>query len=301
MLKQLTLKEFQAHRRLVVEFSPAVTVLTGSSDAGKSSIIRALRWLATNRPAGDGFIRRGGGSLQKRTASASLRIDGHTLKRVRGQGRNLCRLDDQIFKALGSGVPVPVKRLLNLGSVNFQSQHDPHFLLSLSSGQAALALNEVVNLAAIDRVQSHLASELRKVRAEAEVSRTRLAEARARRDALAWVREADAMLQTAELASSAVSKAQNRVAKLTTMLGELFTIREAERKRQGAKPALSGAVAAGARLQAAMERVAALEHLLTCTADASKLVQSNTKKADQLAAQLAAVPCCPVCGAPKKS
>ncbi len=70
MLERLHVR-YQAHDPFALDFDPLVTVLIGPSDAGKSSLLRALRWLATNRPEGDSFVPWGGTK-----ASAVLTLDG---------------------------------------------------------------------------------------------------------------------------------------------------------------------------------------------------------------------------------
>jgi DNA repair exonuclease SbcCD ATPase subunit len=53
MIKRIEIKNFQAHKNTEIDFDPGVNVISGASDAGKSSIFRALLWVITNRPSGD--------------------------------------------------------------------------------------------------------------------------------------------------------------------------------------------------------------------------------------------------------
>ncbi len=299
-VEKIVLKNFQCHKKLTLDLTHLVVSIVGGSDRGKSSIIRALRWLATNRPGGSGIIRRDGGETENRTAVVHLRIDGRSIKRVRGPGRNSYRIDGRTLKAFGSGVPDEVENLLNMSSINFQLQHQPSFLFSLSPGEVARELNSVINLSEIDRVQSRLASDLRRARATAEVSETRLAEVRERRDASAWVQDSDADLIEVELKYSTAETLQNRVATLSEMLDRVSTLKEVDRKRQGAKTTLAGALAAGEKEQALRERVTVLANLIEEVDGVHASVQQYTEQVDKLIARLEAVSTCPVCGTPKK-
>ena len=93
MFKRITIKNFQAHKKLELSFDPHVTTIVGPSDVGKSAVIRAIAWLATNRPSGTEFIRDGA-----KTAIVELEIDGHTIRRERSKSLNLYVLDGQEFK-----------------------------------------------------------------------------------------------------------------------------------------------------------------------------------------------------------
>ena len=57
MLDRLSMTGFQAHEKTVLEFSSKVNIITGTSNSGKTSIVRALNLLINNRPGGNGFIK----------------------------------------------------------------------------------------------------------------------------------------------------------------------------------------------------------------------------------------------------
>ena len=169
MLKSLQILNFQAHSKLKVNFDPSVTVFVGPSDVGKSAVIRALRWLATDRPLGDTFIREG-----TDTCTMVLETDTDRIGRRKG-GSNVYRLNDSIFKAWGSsGPPDEIVKAVNLSAVNFQGQHDPPFWFCLSPGEVGKELNSIVDLSAIDDVLAAVASEKRASRSRGEVARERL-------------------------------------------------------------------------------------------------------------------------------
>jgi DNA repair exonuclease SbcCD ATPase subunit len=44
-IKSLTLENFQSHKHLYVEFSEALTIITGTNNSGKTAIFRALDYV----------------------------------------------------------------------------------------------------------------------------------------------------------------------------------------------------------------------------------------------------------------
>ena len=82
-------------------------------------------------------------------------------------------------------MPPEIAVALNMNEINFQGQHDPPFAVSLTAGALARALNEVVDLAAIDRALAAGASQVRRNTAEAEGFAEEWMVAGAERDMLA--------------------------------------------------------------------------------------------------------------------
>lgn len=162
MLTRLQIDNFQAHKSFKLKLD-RINVLVGRSDVGKSAVIRALRWLCTNKPGGDEFIRYG-----EESCSVKLKVDDQFVYRVRGK-ENLYYLNDEEYKAFGANVPTPVADLLNIDSVNFQDQHDAAFWFSESSGDVGKRLNSIVDLEVIDRVLSALAAKTRQSRSTCDV------------------------------------------------------------------------------------------------------------------------------------
>lgn len=173
MLSTIRIRNFQAHELREVEFGENITAITGGTDSGKSSIVRALTWGLFNRPTGDSFIRHG-------ADFASVVItttDGHTIKRKRGKKGNLYILDGKKYKAFGNEVPKPIQDVLALSHINLQEQHDSPFWFSQSPGEVSRELNQIIDLGDIDTAMDCVARALRSNRAAAEVSRQRLEEA----------------------------------------------------------------------------------------------------------------------------
>lgn len=257
MLEKLITRNFQRHKKLVLELDPQVTTLVGSTDAGKSAVLRLLRWIATNRPSGDAFMRHGADYV-----SGTLHVDGHVIKRQRSGGHNAYYVDDQEYQAFGTGIPDEVAGLLNIDEVSWQGQLDPPFLFALTAAETARELNRVVALDLIDAVLATLAAEVRRSSDAVKNSEDRLREAQERHRMLSWVEEADAALRELEAVEGQRQEAQIEVDDLQTLL-EYVT--EATAQRDAAQEtiiALEELVAAGERAQAAQRDLDALQALV---------------------------------------
>lgn len=156
MLEWLELENFQCHEKVVLDFVPGVNVIAGTSDVGKSAILKGLLWLITNKPQGLGFRR---AQAKKGDAvSCKIRIDGHEIARSRSESVNEYMLDGQKFVAMKSDVPTDISQVLNIAPVNIQTQFVPHYLLSASSAEVARTLNESCDLAVIDTTMKRIKS-----------------------------------------------------------------------------------------------------------------------------------------------
>lgn len=172
-LASLTLRNFQAHKRLELVLSPGITTIKGPSDAGKSAILRALRWACLNDFSGEDFIREGAEGVLVTVSTK----EGNTIERGKGKpDGNVYRLDKEELKAFGQGVPEPVQKALKLSELNFQSQHDAPFWFSLSGPEVSRQLNAIIDLSVIDTTLSNVANLVRTARERVNISKERILE-----------------------------------------------------------------------------------------------------------------------------
>jgi len=184
MLERLQIKNFQNHELKRVRFDPQVTAIVGPSDAGKSSILRALKWLVMNRPRGDGFVRHG-----EKTCSVDLWVDSRKISRTRGPD-NTYRIEGKELAAFGTDVPEDVQNAVRMDDVNFQGQHDPPFWFGLTPGELGKKLNGIVDLSLIDHTMKRLSSRLRSLKTEKAVVEERIGEAEVEVAGFDWVDDA---------------------------------------------------------------------------------------------------------------
>jgi len=152
LFKSITLTNFQSHIASKIDFTPGINLITGTSDHGKSSIIRALKWVAFNRPDKDTGLRNDQ-TTEKDEYSVSLETnEGTTVTRYKTDTLNGYRLSTQKepLKAIRSDVPTEVQDVLCMTDVNLQEQHNPYFLLNDRPGAVAATFNEMIGLAVMD-------------------------------------------------------------------------------------------------------------------------------------------------------
>ena len=148
MLQSLTIKDFQSHKSTTLEFHKGVNVIVGKSDAGKSSILRALGWAITNKCDDASFLRKGAKSV-----SVQLEFDDCIITRERNTTGNIYKLfagkSEEPFKAFKQEIPADIVEALNMTEINISTQLEPPFLLSQTSGEVAKTLNRMVDLSVI--------------------------------------------------------------------------------------------------------------------------------------------------------
>lgn len=170
MIERVRIQGFQTHRKIAVDLSHPVTAIVGPTDVGKSSILRAIRWVVTNRPGGDAFI-----GWDDEKASVWLDTTDGTVARLRTKkGDNRYALDKEQYKSFSTGVPEPIELFLNISEVSFQGQHDAPFWFSLSPGEVSKQLNSIINLDIIDKALAKLNTDVRKCRARATDTQERI-------------------------------------------------------------------------------------------------------------------------------
>lgn len=188
MIERLQLGNFQGYESLSLQFGP-VTTIVGPTDSGKSSIIRALRWVILNRPRGSNFLRKTNEEKGPKEVKARILADGRQIGRRRTASKNLYLLDGQEYKAFGNDPPQDIVDILRCSEVNFQRQQDPPFWLNLTAGEVAKELNDVADLTAIDEAQARILKEKRRADSRAEVLAEELEEAERAAEALSFVAE----------------------------------------------------------------------------------------------------------------
>lgn len=193
-ISKISISNFQSHKDTTLDLHPGVNLIVGQSDSGKTAIIRALKWLATNRPLGDGFV---SWDCKGKTVVEVLLDDGAIIKHEPGKYSLTNGKDKQEWSAIGTTVPEAVTQALNLSELSWQSQMDAPFLLSASPGEVARTMNEVADL---DKIDSTL------------VNINRMA-----RDNRAQLAETARAKQQLEIDLSAFRELDNQLAKITQL------------------------------------------------------------------------------------
>lgn len=162
-ISTIIIKNFQSHRHTVLNLDEHVNVILGSSDVGKTAILRALGWVFFNEPQGTAFIRAG-------ETSASVELiysDGYSVKRIRNKKFNGYHINHPDFdepkklSGFGSSVPEEIQEITGVrkfeiadkieSPITYQTQLEGAFLLSESSIKKAKAIGAISNVNIIDR------------------------------------------------------------------------------------------------------------------------------------------------------
>jgi len=155
-LIKLVIYNVKSHKKTIIEFDKGLNIIVGESDAGKSAIMQALGWLIFNRPVGDKIRSKWGGD----TVVTAYFKDGR-VRRKKTNSSNEYYLNKTKFQAVRSAIPEEVSNFVNINSINYQAQIDPHFLLSSSAGEVSKFFNKIVDLDNINVSLANLSKQVK--------------------------------------------------------------------------------------------------------------------------------------------
>lgn len=295
MIEYIHLRNFQAHKDLLIELDPCVTAITGDTDSGKSSIIRALYWLAFNKPSG---IEKGGLRRGTKTTGIKLDIDGHSIVRKKGKD-NLYLLDKSKYKSFGTKVPTPISEILNLQNCNFQLQGASPFWLSLSPGQLSKELNKIIDLGIADESIRIASSREKRAKTEISIIEERLADLENEYEQLGFLDEADAELSEIENLERDLGEIDARINEISQTVDSIESVRnDAERKFEKAKDAQKLLRIAG-HLARNQKGIDSISECLQSIASISNQIENTNSELSEAEEELHAKldkDGCPLCG-----
>ena len=196
MITRIEIKNFQSHKNTVLDFKSGVNVFCGESDNGKTAIIRAIRWVAENRPLGTDKLNSTWNDTFKDDMSVKLWLsDDVWVERIRNKSLNGYRYfrdnKEVTLEATGTDVPQVITDILCLNDVNFQFQMDPPYLLSMSASEASKYFNRIIHLDTIDDTLSVADSDKRNLNSEKKVVESDIKKYRQKLEELEWLDEAE--------------------------------------------------------------------------------------------------------------
>ncbi|WP_371380863.1 AAA family ATPase [Sporomusa aerivorans] len=168
MIVSVQIKGFQSHVDSQFNLSPGLTVLTGPTDSGKTALIRAIRWVAFNEPAGETFVNQATGE-----AIVTVMLDDGAVitKGRRKGGRTVYHLvpaggKSQIFEQ--ADVPPEVTTALGITrqtfgdfetALNFAFQLDAPFMISEPPSAGAKVLGKIAGTEIVDQALKSVAKD----------------------------------------------------------------------------------------------------------------------------------------------
>ena len=198
MIKSIQIKNIQSHKDTSLEFSPGINAIVGSSNNGKSAVLRALYWARYNRPLGTDTLLSHWAVDKKGNQIAPMEVcvenDFGVVTRRRTKDENQYIVNDEELNVVKTDVPAEVESLFRLSDTNIQKQQDAPFLLSLSSGQVAQYFNKTVRLDIIDRVLSNAENKRRKTNQEIAQTEDLCSEYKQKREKYSWLDDVEKLL-----------------------------------------------------------------------------------------------------------
>lgn len=165
-IQEVTVEGYQSHVNSTFQLSPGLTVITGPSDAGKTAIIRALRWFAFNEPTGEAFlhtVRNPDGSVKEIADQVKVSVtfdNGITITKTRRKGKTTYTHSAYPEPWEKAEVPPEIKETLGLVKqkygdfdtcLNFAFQLDAPFLLSETASVGAKVLGKLAGTEVVDK------------------------------------------------------------------------------------------------------------------------------------------------------
>jgi exonuclease SbcC len=222
MIKSLKIKNFQSHAQTELNFSKGVNVIIGETDAGKTAIIRALRWLIWNRPSGDSIRSNWGGDT-----SVELTIKDNIIRRDKDKKDSYVLVNtngkDITFKAIGTSVPEEIKSVLNINEVNLQTQLEPHFLLSKTSGEVAQYFNKVAKLDIIDRTTDNINKAIRDLKSDIKYKENDIKSEKEEIKKFDYLDKMEAEIEVLEDIDNHLTSVKNKYRKLQELVASVKT------------------------------------------------------------------------------
>ena len=192
MIKSVRIKNFQSHKDSFFEFHPNVNIISGSTNNGKSVVIRALNWAIKNKApssfCSDWNLDKKGNQIEN--VEVEVTTEKGNCSRVKGK-KNGYVLNGSEYNAIGRDIPEQVKEFFNLTDTNIQSQMDSPFLLSLNGPDATKFINKVVKLDCIDTILSKAEKERRSIGSELKVVENDIKHCENEISKLEWVEKAE--------------------------------------------------------------------------------------------------------------
>jgi len=186
VLEIVEMENVQVHKSTVFEFHPHLNVIVGTSDNGKSTVIRGADWTVNNEAQYD-FMN--WDAERGEACTYAMQFEDGFVLRSRSKSKNFYQthLDDTPLEAFGKRVPNDVQQTTRMSALNIKSQDDPYFLFGKSPGEVARMLNKAVGNEDIDiyfkRVDNIISTSNKRVK----FLTTQIEKEQAKEAALSWL------------------------------------------------------------------------------------------------------------------
>lgn len=238
-IKSIELQNFQSHHSTHIEPAPPgqLTVITGPSDSGKTAIIRALKWLLYNQPAGADFMRTGASMVRISVKFA----DGNIVTRERTAATNRYKIlqpgaeKPEVFEGFGATVPLEIQEITGVRTVkiadldlmlNLSEQLDGPFLgqKSISSPARAKILGKLAGTEEIDVAATETGRDLYRRNQDEKRLAAEIEGLAARIEEFAWIEKLGEKIAALENLAARIKEQRELLVTLEEKRGELLRI-----------------------------------------------------------------------------
>uniref|UniRef100_UPI0026284593 AAA family ATPase n=1 Tax=uncultured Finegoldia sp. TaxID=328009 RepID=UPI0026284593 len=173
-ISDIYLVNFQSYQDSHFTFSKNVNLITGSSDSGKTAVIRAISWVLFNDYTTDLLIRKG----YKKVEVKIIFNNGYYITRGRYGSKNYYYVQTNNYEEyvnFGKEIPKEIEDIFLFKKVNIindkyniliSSQLENSFLLSESDSSKANAIGKLVNVDILDNASRNVSKEVRALNSE---------------------------------------------------------------------------------------------------------------------------------------
>ena len=174
-LKSITLKNWQKHSNLHLDFYDDLNIISGKSEAGKSCIRRAISWILFNANISEQDYRKEG----TKETSVIIKLDNDfEIERVRTNSINRYILrhndfEDKVFDSFGKNIPDEIKDIIDVEEIeadndkinlNISEQLTLPFLLDKSATFRSKLFNKLTGNEILDSTFKKLNKEHLKIK-----------------------------------------------------------------------------------------------------------------------------------------
>jgi DNA repair protein SbcC/Rad50 len=232
LIQSVIIENFQAHKHSVFNFDKGLNLVVGSSNQGKTSLVRALSLVLYNQ--WDKSWTRVGSAFCKITL---VMDNGVTVIREKGEKVNKYLLQvpnaaPQEFTNFGVEVPEAISKVLHIGKIeldkddsltlNYASQLEPLFLFNRSGSQKAKVFGRLSGAHYLDHALRNLNAEKKQISVEKNLKAKELEELKVQHSVLSGVSEIQPKIEELETKSATLDAASLRVVELKSLFARVL-------------------------------------------------------------------------------
>ncbi|TYQ13312.1 UNVERIFIED_CONTAM: AAA domain-containing protein [Acetivibrio alkalicellulosi] len=245
-IDRVRIENFQSHEDTSISFSDGLNVIVGSSDHGKSAIVRAIKWVLYNEPRGNDYIRQGA-NFARVTLDIS---NGYIITRERGPSKNRYILknpegNSSVFEGFGNEIPLEVVAAHGIPKVildadknsilNIGGQLEGPFLISETGSFRAKAIGKMTGLHILDKSIKDSVTDLRR---ENQTKERIGVEIKDVEDKLLEFKDIEVLKEKLDISVGIIARLEDYIKRIEALEKKRFELNEIYKKREQVKEAL---------------------------------------------------------------